>query len=97
MTISAGSASQWQRQACRRCEMLYKNANIFVNSCFQNGAFRVENGRFTQILDETPKNEDGIDLENRFVIPGLVDVHNHGNSDEDFSDGDYNGLVKMAQ
>ena len=77
--------------------MLYKNANIFVNSCFQNGAFRVENGRFTQILDGTPENEDGIDLENRFVIPGLVDVHNHGNSGEDFSDGDYNGLVKMAQ
>lgn len=57
----------------------------------------MENGRFTQILDGTPENEDGIDLENRFVIPGLVDVHNHGNSGEDFSDGDYNGLVKMAQ
>ena len=41
--------------------------------------------------------EDGIDLENQYVIPGLVDVHNHGNSGADFSDGDYDGLVKMAR
>ena len=31
-----------------------------------------------------------------YVIPGLVDVHNHGNSGRDFSDGDYEGLKTMA-
>ena len=34
---------------------------------------------------------------NQYVIPGLIDVHNHGNSGADFSDGDYDGLVKMAR
>ena len=76
--------------------MLFKNANIFVDGRFQRGAFRVENGRFTEVLNTVPA-EDGIDLENQHVIPGLVDVHNHGNSGADFSDGDYDGLVKMAR
>ena len=76
--------------------MLYKNANLFVNGRFQHGSFRVEDGRFTEILTSVPA-EDGIDLHNQCVIPGLVDVHNHGNSGADFSDGDYDGLVKMAQ
>ena len=76
--------------------MLFKNANVFVDGRFQHGSFRVENGRFTEILTSVPT-EDGVDLENQYVIPGLVDVHNHGNSGADFSDGDYDGLVKMAQ
>ena len=75
--------------------MLFKNANIFVDGRFQHGAFRVEDGRFTEILTTVPA-EDGIDLNNQYVIPGLIDVHNHGNSGADFSDGDYDGLVKMA-
>ena len=76
--------------------MLFKNANLFVNGSFRCGAFRVENGRFSELLDCTP-DEAGVDLKGSFVIPGLVDVHNHGNSGADFSDGDYDGLVKMAR
>lgn len=76
--------------------MLFKNANLFVNGSFRCGAFRVENGRFSELLDCTP-DEAGVDLKGSFVIPGLVDVHNHGNSGADFSDGDYEGLMKMAQ
>ena len=75
--------------------MLFKNANLFVNGSFRCGAFRVENGRFSELLDCTP-DEAGVDLKGSFVIPGLVDVHNHGNSGADFSDGDDDGLVKMA-
>ncbi len=75
--------------------MLFKNAYIFQNNGFMYGSFRVEDGRFTEILAETPV-EDGIDLDGAHVIPGLIDVHNHGNSGADFSDGDYDGLVKMA-
>jgi len=31
------------------------------------------------------------------VIPGLVEVHSHGNSGYDFSDGNFEGLVEMAR
>ena len=37
--------------------MLFKNANIFVDGRFQHGAFRVENGRFTEVLNTVPAEE----------------------------------------
>ena len=60
------------------------------------GDFSVENGHFCEISrDFHAKN--AIDLRGQCVILGLVDVHTHGNSGADFSDGDYDGLVKMAR
>ena len=77
--------------------MFYKNARIYgSNFKFHNGAFEVtEDGRFGAVL---PKNvpADAIDLKGATVIPGLIEVHSHGNSGYDFSDGDYEGLKKMA-
>ena len=74
--------------------MLFTNADLFLDGRFQRGAFRVENGRFAEILTDAAG--DGVDLHGQCVIPGLVDIHSHGNSGADFSDGDYDGLVKMA-
>jgi len=76
--------------------MLYKNGYIFVDGKFVHGSFRVENGKFAEILDSVP-GEGGVDLEGAYVIPGLIDVHNHGNSGADFSDGDYESLKAMAK
>ena len=75
--------------------MLFKNANLFLSDRFRRGSFRVENGVFTEILDTVPE-EEGVELDGATVIPGLVDIHTHGNSGADFSDGDYEGLKKMA-
>ena len=76
--------------------MKFKNAMIFTEKgIFEKGGFEVEDGKFIHVLtaDET----DALDLEGAYVIPGLIDVHTHGNSNEDFSDGNYEGLVKMAK
>ena len=78
--------------------MFYKNARIFcADFRFRTGGFQVtQEGRFGPVLpEELPA--DAIDLNGATVIPGLCDVHNHGNSGADFSDGDYEGLVKMAR
>jgi len=77
--------------------MFYKNARIFTGDFrFHTGAFEVVDGRFGKILpDEIP--EDAVDLQGATVIPGLIEVHSHGNSGYDFSDGNYEGLVEMAR
>ena len=77
--------------------MFYKNARIFCSDfTFHTGAFEVVDGKFGAILpDSIP--EDAIDLQGATVIPGLVEVHSHGNSGADFSDGDYEGLKAMAK
>ena len=77
--------------------MFYKNARIFCSDFqFRTGAFEVKDGKFGAVLPKFVP-EDAIDLQGATVIPGLIDVHNHGNSGADFSDGDYAGVKKMAE
>ena len=76
--------------------MLFKNGYIFVDGKFAHGSFRTEGEKFAEILTCVPE-EEGIDLNGAYVIPGLIDVHNHGNSGADFSDGNYEGLQAMAK
>lgn len=75
--------------------MNYKNAFIFTERfTFEKGGFSVENGKFCKVLQEQ---ENAVDLHGAYVIPGLIDVHTHGNSGADFSDGDVQADVRMAK
>lgn len=76
--------------------MNFKNANIYTEQFrFERGAFSVEDGKFCKVLGEEAP--DAIDLQGAYVIPGLIDVHTHGNSGADFSDGNAAGVEKMAK
>ena len=77
--------------------MFFKNARIYCSDFqFHTGAFEVTDaGRFGAILPENVP-ADAIDLNGATVIPGLVDVHIHGAMGADYSDGDVEGITKMA-
>ena len=76
--------------------MFYTNARIFSSDfSFREGAFEVVDGKFASLFPENIPG-DAMDLGGATVIPGLIDVHSHGNSGADFSDGDYQGLKTMA-
>ena len=75
--------------------MNFKNAMLYTEEFrFVPGAFSVEDGKFAGVLAQPQA--DAVDLHGAYVIPGLIDIHNQGNSGADFSDGDYDGLVQMA-
>ncbi len=75
--------------------MNYRNAYVFTEDFrFEKTGFSVVDGKFADVCMEKAN---AIDLEGAFVIPGLIDVHNHGNSSKDFSDGSYAGDVTMGR
>ena len=76
--------------------MLFKNALVYgADFRFHPGWFTVEGGRFSAV-EPGETAAPGEDLRGARVIPGLVDIHTHGNSGADFSDGSDEGLRRMA-
>ena len=72
----------------------FRNAVIYRDDfTFRSGGFTV-NGRVFQSFEE---DGDGVDLQGDYVIPGLIDLHFHGNSGEDFSVTDFEGLTRIAR
>lgn len=82
--------------------MIFINAKIYGEDfIFHDGVLFAKDGVFTRIdYDQTELPDDMgevVDLKGSFVIPGLIDIHFHGNSGVDFSEGDYEGLIKIAR
>lgn len=77
--------------------MLYKNGLLFDSeNGFRPGYFTVENGKFTSV-ETGVCDAEGIDLQGACVIPGLIDIHTHGNSGADFSDGNAEDDLRMSR
>lgn len=60
---------------------------------FHYGDINVEDGFFTAIRERGGEESESCDT----ILPGMVDIHIHGNSGLDFSDGDYEELKTIAR
>ena len=92
--------------------MRFINGEIFYDGAFRKGGFEVQGDRFGRIMisDDESGLEDCrtkqsphadadtvCDLQGALVLPGLIDLHGHGNSGFDFSTCDLPGLQTMAR
>ena len=76
---------------------VFTNAKLFLpGEGFVPGGFRVEGGRFADIYPAGESPAGALNLQGARVIPGLVDIHTHGAAGADISDGDGEGLRRMA-
>lgn len=62
---------------------------VFYNNEFVDANITANNGLISNI--EFVKGDDD------YLIPGLIDIHTHGNSSYDFSDAGLEGVAKMAR
>ena len=67
--------------------------NVDVPSTDEVGASASSTG----VIDAAATEDDVIDGEGCFAIPGLIDIHFHGCAGADFCDADLDGLERMAE
>ncbi len=75
--------------------MILKNATI-VNalSTLEHGYIKIQNGKIVEV--GTDCREDGIDLQENYVLPGFIDMHIHGTNGVDVMDGTVEALDIMT-
>lgn len=80
--------------------MQFINGNIFSSDCsFRRGSFGIENGRFINVHfeDNIIEDHDQIECQDRYIIPGLVDIHFHGCVGHDFCDASQESFDAISQ
>lgn len=86
--------------------VLILNGDVFLNGKFEKKDIRIENGKFAEIakpgelcgLDQEDFNgAEVLDAADKYVIPGLVDVHTHGRIGLDFSNITEEELEKLLE
>ena len=84
--------------------MLIKNVKIYTeDQIFEEGKIMIRDGVFecvdleTDCRDDIESDDEVIDAEGCFAIPGLIDLHFHGCMGADFCDGTREAIEKIAQ
>lgn len=75
--------------------MIIKNVQYFSkDKRFENESIYIKDGVFADVIHD---DEDVIDGDGCYAIPGLVDIHFHGCKGYDFCDGDEEAIRKIAK
>lgn len=74
--------------------MIIKNGLVFnENFQFEKKDLYIENDKITTKM---PADDEIIDAEGLYVVPGFIDVHTHGAVGHDFCDADLDGLYAVS-
>ena len=73
------------------------NAKIVLPDRVVEGKCLLFDERIAGLSERLGEGVEALDARGRYVLPGLFDVHIHGYLGQDASDGDYDGLVTMAE
>ena len=80
---------------------LIKNAHIISPDCdLANAAVLIADGIIKQIFapgDALPQADETVDIANKMLMPGFIDVHTHGRSGYEFTDGNLDHLKTMCK
>lgn len=75
--------------------MVIKNVLVYgEDQIFTEGEIYIKEGRFAA---EAKENDEAVDGEGCFAIPGLVDIHFHGCVGDDFCDASAEAIGRMAE
>jgi len=79
--------------------MIIKNVKVYTEEkVFQDGEIWIKDGRFVeQAENKQSANEEVIDGQGCYAIPGLIDIHFHGCKGFDICDGTRESLVEIAK
>ncbi|NLZ49147.1 MAG: N-acetylglucosamine-6-phosphate deacetylase [Clostridiales bacterium] len=74
--------------------MIIKNAKVYLETgVFEKGDIYIRDDRFTE---NNENDNDIIEAEGLYAIPGLIDIHFHGCAGYDFCDGSLEALAAIA-
>ena len=80
---------------------LIKNAHIISPDCdLMNAAVLIADGVIKQVFacgDVLPQADEVVDIAGKMLMPGFIDVHTHGRSGYEFTDGDPDHLKTMCK
>ena len=79
-------------------KILLKNCQVILPSqVLENTNLLVENGRITDISTENLSGDETINLENKTIYAGFIDIHNHGAIGVDTNEATFNDFIKVGK
>lgn len=76
--------------------MIIRNVKVYTEDRrFTDGEIRIFRGQFSETMPSDP-DQDIVDGQGAYAIPGLIDVHLHGCMGYDFSDGTSEAISEIA-
>lgn len=75
----------------------FKSSKIVLSDGLFDGSVYVENGVITEVTARTLPCDETIDLGDKYLSPGFIDMHLHGGAGVDFGSCDSEGAKKAAR